>query len=221
MIHLLEAKGVRAFSLVEKCRRVDAFSLWFHEVPFVFLNTLKTGEHGRTDAAHELGHLVMHRHGAQKGKNIEKEAQEFAGAFLAPEGSVRANVGRLTAPSMSQLVKLKHRWKISVSLLAYRLHGLKMISDYYYRRICIEISRYGRQREPEGIEREWSHVLALVFDDLRGTGKNKADVAADLDISTKEIESLVFGLGKIVTAGSGRRQEDHDADERRKKFRVV
>jgi len=50
-------------SLAEQCREVDAFSLWRHGSPFVFLNTQKTPEHSRFDVAHELGHLVLHRHG--------------------------------------------------------------------------------------------------------------------------------------------------------------
>ena len=29
MVHLLEAKGARVYSLAEQCRRLDAFSLWY------------------------------------------------------------------------------------------------------------------------------------------------------------------------------------------------
>ncbi|MEU8739183.1 ImmA/IrrE family metallo-endopeptidase [Streptomyces halstedii] len=39
---------------------VDAFAVWREGVPFVFLNTQKSAERGRFDAAHEFGHLVMH-----------------------------------------------------------------------------------------------------------------------------------------------------------------
>ena len=221
MVHLLESKGVRVFSLVKGCRRVDAFSLWLRNVPFVFLNTIKTGEHGRTDSAHELGHLTMHRHGVQKGRGIEKEAQQFAGAFLVPEGSVRANVGKLHAPTMSDLVRMKRRWKVSVSLLAYRLHELGLISDYYYRRICIEISRYGRKREPEGVKRETSHVLAFVFDDLRKRGKRKGDVAAELGLSTEEIDSLIFGLGGLTAITGGGRKYDPEAEAHQRNIKPV
>lgn len=60
MVHLLEAHGVRVFSLVEECAEVDAFSFWRGSTPYVFLNTMKSSEHSRMDAAHELGHLVLH-----------------------------------------------------------------------------------------------------------------------------------------------------------------
>ena len=55
MLHVLEAKGVRVFSLAENTRNVDAFSSWREERPFVFLNMQKTAERSRFDAAHELG----------------------------------------------------------------------------------------------------------------------------------------------------------------------
>jgi len=55
-------RSVRVYSLAENSVEVDAFALWHSKTPFVFLNTLKSAEHGRFDAAHELGHLVLHRH---------------------------------------------------------------------------------------------------------------------------------------------------------------
>ncbi|MGA8760309.1 MAG: XRE family transcriptional regulator, partial [Stellaceae bacterium] len=58
MAHLLEAKGVRLFSMAENTLTVDAFSVWRGGTPYVFLNTMKSAEHGRHDAAHELGHLT-------------------------------------------------------------------------------------------------------------------------------------------------------------------
>ena len=42
MINLLEAHGVRIFSLTEETRHLDAYSFWRNEKPYVFLNTLKT-----------------------------------------------------------------------------------------------------------------------------------------------------------------------------------
>ena len=61
MVHLLEAHGALVFALAEDCRELDAFSFWRWERPFVMLNTIKSAERGRLDAAHELAHLVLHR----------------------------------------------------------------------------------------------------------------------------------------------------------------
>ena len=60
MLHLLEARGVRIYSLTAENNELDAYSLYWHGQPFIFLNTAKCGERGRFDAAHELGHLVLH-----------------------------------------------------------------------------------------------------------------------------------------------------------------
>ena len=60
VIHLLESHGIRIFSLAAGCAEVDAFSLYWRGTPFAFLNIMKSGERGRFDGAHELGHLVLH-----------------------------------------------------------------------------------------------------------------------------------------------------------------
>lgn len=83
MVKLLETKGVRVFSLAENTRNVDAFSCWRNDEPYIFLNTFKSTERSRFDAAHELGHLVLHKHGgARQGRSAEHEAHLFCGLIL-------------------------------------------------------------------------------------------------------------------------------------------
>jgi len=221
MIHLLESRGVRVFSLSQRTRRVDAFSLWFRDVPFVFLNTMKTVEHSRMDAAHELGHLALHRHGAVRGRDVERDAKAFGAAFLMPEASVRGVVPRLTGPSFSQLAQLKHNWGVSMAALAMRLNHLGLLPDWSYRGICIELSKYGRSREPNGnAERETSAVLAKVFEMLRESGTSKADVAKQLDLYTEDLDALIFGLGQLALQGVGRQTTNAAATSRRRAFKV-
>ena len=131
MVHLLEAKGVRVFTLFEDTTEVDAFSLWRATTPFVFLNTMKSAERSRFDAAHELGHLVLHRHaGAPQGREAEHEANRFASAFLMPRGSVFAVAP--VFPSLDRLAALKRQWIVSVGAIAYRLHALGLLTDWHY-----------------------------------------------------------------------------------------
>ena len=86
MIHLLESKGIRVFALAEESRDVDAFCSWYEGTPFVFLNTMKSAERIRFDAAHELGHLVrdtysmLHRNemGGSRHHEIEQKANASA-----------------------------------------------------------------------------------------------------------------------------------------------
>jgi Zn-dependent peptidase ImmA (M78 family)/DNA-binding XRE family transcriptional regulator len=197
MIHLVESRGVRVFSLAEDTKRVDAFSFWRAETPFVFLNTAKSAERSRFDCAHELGHLVLHKHGGPQGQGIEEQANAFASAFLMPASSVWSTVRE--TPSVAQLVQLKKRWTVSVAALMYRLWKLGILSDWQYRSMCIEIADY-RKSEPEPAPRETSQVLAKVFDALRRSGSAKSDIARELAIQVEQLEELIFGL---VVAADG------------------
>jgi Zn-dependent peptidase ImmA (M78 family)/transcriptional regulator with XRE-family HTH domain len=193
MIHLLESKGIRVFSLSIDTAQLDAFSMWHADTPFVFLNTMKSCEHSRFDAAHELGHLVLHRHAGSKGQEAEREANAFASAFLMPRASVLANAPHMA--TVDQLIKFKAFWTVSVAALAYRLHDVNLVSDWHYRNLCIEIAQRGyRKQEPREAPRETSQVLAKVFAALREDGTTKADIASALSVHVEEIDELVFGL---------------------------
>ena len=217
-VHLLESKGVRVFSLSVDAAEVDAFSMWHDNTPFVFLNTKKSAEHSRFDAAHELGHLVMHRHGAPHGQQAEHEANAFASAFLMPRASVLANAPRFT--TVDHLVKLKRYWTVSVAALNYRLHTVGVLSDWHYRTLCIEIASRGyRKREPEESQRETSQILAKVFAALRDEKLSKGDIADELHIPAEEIEQLVFGL--TLTGLTGAPSSGGSVSRKRPQLSVV
>lgn len=205
MLGLLESKGFRVFSLAENTRNVDAFSLWRDEQPYIFLNTMKTAEHSRMDAAHELGHLVIHRHGAPAGRQAEDEANAFASEFLMPESDVRAQIPRVY--SLEHMIRAKARWLVSLAALNYRVHQLKITSDWQYRGFCIQIQERGfRKSEPAGIRPETSAVWQQVLAMLRAEKLTKIDVAREIGVPAREIEKLVFGLAPMLSLegqGSG------------------
>jgi Zn-dependent peptidase ImmA (M78 family)/DNA-binding XRE family transcriptional regulator len=206
MLHLLEDKGVRVFSLAINAREVDAFSLWKDSRPFVFLNTQKSSEHSRHDAAHELGHLVMHKHGAPQGRQAEMEADAFASSFLMPRASVIANApGYLRPASLKTLIQMKRIWTTSVASLNYRLHAIQLLSDWQYRMLCIQIAKSGyRLREPNPAPRESSQILPKVFASLQSDGITRSQIAKELFVPQTEIEQLVFGLAISSLDGGGK-----------------
>jgi Zn-dependent peptidase ImmA (M78 family)/DNA-binding XRE family transcriptional regulator len=204
MNRLLEAKGVRVFSLVENTRTVDAFSLWRRDIPYIFLNMMKTPERSRFDSAHELGHLVLHKHGGPQGRGAEDQANQFASAFLMPEGQVKAKLPRVH--SLNQIVEAKRYWGVSVAALNYRLHRLGITSEWQYRTFCVQITERFAQSEPHGLERERSSIWEKVFKTMRSEGITKQRIAASLALPVAELESLVFGLANMQTIdgqGSG------------------
>ena len=219
LIHLLEQKGIRVFSLMEDTRHLDALSLWHGSTPFIFLNTMKSSERSRFDAAHELAHLVLHSHGSPSGRSAERQADTFAAAFLMPRTSVLAHAPRhATVPS---LVRLKETWGVSVAALAHRLNHVGLLSDWRYRQVCIALHNSGYDRhEPESIPREQSRALEKMFSDLRQEGLSKRDVARELSWPVNELRALVFHLVMDTVDGSGDEPRS-DGDGTVRKLRLI
>ncbi len=192
MIHLLESKGVRVFSLAENSKTVNAFSLWRNEIPFVFLNTMKTSESSRFDAAHELAHLVLHQDGKTTGRQAEDQANAFASEFLMPATDMRSH--RKNYYSIDQMIQLKKRWKVSLSALNYRLHKLGFITDWTYRDFCIQIMSRFKRSEPEEMVREKSVVWQKVMKILWSKKITQAEIAKQLHLPLSEVNTLVFGI---------------------------
>lgn len=196
LLKLYESKGIRILSLSENTPNVDAYSFWHSDRPYMFLNQRKTAERSNFDSAHELAHLVLHFHAGRESAHIEeaeKQADQFASAFLMPEADVKSSLGHVY--SASQIIKAKGRWKASAMALTTRLHGLGMLSDWNYRSLIIELGQRGfRRGEPNGVERETSTVLAKVLSALWKNGVTRAKIAEDLYLPWEEIETLIFDL---------------------------
>lgn len=194
LVHILESRGVRVFSLVEDSRNVNAFSVWRDgERPFIFLNTVKSSESSRFDAAHELGHLVLHRHGATKGKEAESEADNFASAFLMPRTEMLAYA--YACRSVADVMRIKKRWNVSAMALTYRLHRVGVLTDWLYRSMCIELSKLRmRTCEKDSAPRETSLVLKKVLDSMKPAGSGLRAIAESLALPVQEVHKLVAGL---------------------------
>ncbi len=198
MVHLLEAHGVRVFALSEDTEAVDAYSFWSSATkPFVFLNMWKSAERSRMDAAHELGHLVVHPWGGvQRSRHAESQAQHFASAFLMPSGSVLARVPH--NPTLRQIIEAKAHWKVSAASLTYRLRKLGMMSEVQYTRTWIEMGSRGyRTQEPRPMQHETSRALEQVFGKLRDQRVSVTQVAQDLAVHPEDVSRLLYGLVRI------------------------
>jgi Zn-dependent peptidase ImmA (M78 family)/DNA-binding XRE family transcriptional regulator len=206
VVNLLELHGARVFSLSEDCDAIDAFSVWRNGIPFVFLNNRKTPERGIFDAAHELGHLTLHRHGSPQGRDAEKEADAFAACFIMPESGIRASAPSF--PTISTIAAMKKTWRASVAALGHRLHELGLMSTWHYKHFNIELTRRGRQNEPNPLARETSMVLRKALATLAEDGYGIRDIARELALPVSELQSLSFGMHAIegghATSGARR-----------------
>lgn len=214
MLHLLEAHGVRVYSLTAENNELDAYSLYWRARPFVFLSTSKSGERGRFDAAHELAHLVLHgEHQVPHRPAAEVEANRFAAAFLMPRASVVAAGLRNATPQ--RIVRAKQAWKVAAMALTHRLFELDLLTEWGYRSACVQLSRLGyRRSEPHGISRESSQVLDKVFRSLRESSETPGAIADAIGISVEELHAHVFGLTPVAVDGGVSRSSARRGDLR-------
>ncbi|MGK7664250.1 MULTISPECIES: helix-turn-helix domain-containing protein [unclassified Marinovum] len=194
VLKVFEARGIRILGLAEDTKNVDAFSFWMDDVPYMFLNSFKTAERSLFDAAHELGHLTMHRHGMMGASRVaENEANAFASAFLMPRSDVLARVPRYI--DVKAILRLKKRWRVSAMALAYRLRQLDLLTEWQHRTICIQLGKMGyRSGEPEGIVRETSVVWSQILADLWSQRQSKESIAKAVRLPLDEVDGLLSGL---------------------------
>lgn len=204
LIGLLELHGVRVLAVSVDCREVDAYSFVRDRHPYVFLNAAKTAERTRFDAAHELGHLVLHQGDtAIQGPEAERQADRFAGAFLMPAASLAKE--SLHNANAQQIIAARGNWQVAAMALAYRLHEVGLLTDWLYRSACGELTALGyRTGEPGGIKSETSPHLTHVLSDLR---TSLAEAAAGLKMSPSDIRSFLRGIvPATVTNGRSERR---------------
>jgi Zn-dependent peptidase ImmA (M78 family) len=127
--------------------------------PFILLSADKdNGYRSRFDLAHEIGHLVLHRHITRpterdRHKLLEKQAHRFAGALLLPAETFAADV-RLP-PTLDDLLILKHRWGVSVAAIIMRMRAMGLLDEDAQMTLFKRRSaRWGAKAEPGDEERE-------------------------------------------------------------------
>lgn len=195
VVHLLESHGVLVFRLLSDCKKVDAFSLWQKGRPFIFLNAEKgSGSRSRYDAAHELGHLVLHEDYIPGDRLQEDQANKFASAFLLPRESFIVECPkRLVWP---HFLALKERWKVSLPALVRRARDLGLISDDTYRRAHVQINKKWGYKEPYEPEVERPTILPRTMQLLNETGWTFSAISNQLYIPEVDLRLLTFADDK-------------------------
>lgn len=115
--------------------QIEGLSTWSDNLnrPLILLSSDKdNGYRSRFDLAHELGHLVLHRHiqrptEQERFKMLEQQAHRFAGALLLPAEALAREVP--IPPTLDDLLLLKHRWGVSVAAIIMRLHAIELLDD--------------------------------------------------------------------------------------------
>ncbi|MDC9616310.1 XRE family transcriptional regulator [Xenorhabdus khoisanae] len=154
LLLIMENAGIVCSRFEQGSTVMDGYSQWnnVENRPYVVLASDKDNYYrSRFDAAHELGHVVLHRY-ISKFDNInftpiEEQAHKFASCFMLPEESFSVELPPY--PTLENFLALKSRWGMSAQAMILRARNLELISPLEYQRLYKSISARGwRKGEP-------------------------------------------------------------------------
>lgn len=139
------AMGILVGNMPDDAGPLCAYSCWFHDRPLVLLRSPRSVESGRLrfDAAHELGHLLMHRELAPD-RTLERQANQFAGSWLIPASSV-LNI-RSKPFDWNAVSEVSHGLGVTIPAVVHRMKELGLLSPVVYQAAVRHAARLYRQR---------------------------------------------------------------------------
>lgn len=195
MVRLLEAHGIVALRLPPEIDpRVDAFSTDAGSRPLVLLSPLKDDRaRSRFDAAHELGHLVMHQDVEPGSRIIETHAHQFAAEFLAPTPQLEPDLPRRV--DWDALLHAKAKWGISLAALVYRSHAIGLWGEHSYRSANRHLRTQGYPEPGPLGPPESPYLLGAATELLAQAGTGPEELARASRFTSQQISD-------VITAGS-------------------
>lgn len=206
-VRLLEAHGVVVARLMSHGTRLDAFSRWFGERPLVVLWADKSDKaRSRFDAAHELGHLVMHTDAEPLSIEQERQANMFASAFLMPVPDVVPYLVTRspTARDWPAVLDRRAHWGVSAKALLYRSREAGALAEVAFRRAMQNYNRHDiGSRDGSGLGVPESPVLLARA--TEALGMRSAELANRLGLS----EAFVVEALAALRVETGRTKPTH------------
>jgi Zn-dependent peptidase ImmA (M78 family)/DNA-binding XRE family transcriptional regulator len=222
MVLLLENQGFVVWRDNLGAETLDSLST-FDEVSgraFVGIGTDKgTPVRWRFDAAHELGHLILHRNLDRSRlaktvyhKKVEDQAHRFGAAFLVPMASFSNDLFGLSLDSM---LSLKLKWKVSIGMMIIRARHAGLMSEEVERKLWIGYNRRKwRRNEPydDTMTAEEPRLLRRAFELLLDQGaQTPSDVLAQLALASIDVETLTgLPLGYLSEHARVSLRDDRD-----------
>lgn len=195
-----ESAGILIVREETEISAIEGLSSWSTLLgrPIVVLSADKANAfRSRFDLAHEIGHLILHKHipradERDRYNQMEKQAHWFAAALLLPAETFAGEVR--VPPSLDNLLILKQRWGASVAAMMMRCHALGLLNDdeklaLFKRRSA----RWGSKAEPgdDKWEPEAPRLLRRTVELLVGEGIVPAEgIPRHLGLGPRDVEKL-------------------------------
>lgn len=160
IIYVLEKNGIIVTSYQTSTDNIDAYSQLTavngeDKYIVVLSKNKKSAAKTQFNAAHELGHILLHDWTEdiesltrEEFKEREKQANDFAAAFLLPKESFIKDVS-LYPRDLEYYKQLKKKWRVSIQAMIVRAHQLDVLSFNQYQYLMKQVSSNGwRKKEP-------------------------------------------------------------------------
>jgi Zn-dependent peptidase ImmA (M78 family)/transcriptional regulator with XRE-family HTH domain len=200
MVRLLERNGFIISRISLDTTTLDAFSEYDSTSrPLIILGADKGScARSRFDAAHELGHRILHKHVDRRSVGnikehglLEHQAHRFASAFLLPSKEFLREV---VAPSLDSFAALKERWRVAVAAMIMRSSDLGLLPDNQAERLWMNLARRGwKRKEPldDSLPPEQPKLLRQCIDMmLESRFRSRSQIVEDLCLPQADIEEL-------------------------------
>lgn len=167
IIEMLELKGIKVL-LIDDSDDFDGLAVYTSKgIPVVVVNGRnKPIERIRFTIIHELAHLLLELDGSMTLKQVEEWCHFFSSCFLMPTEMLIKMIGgkKRSYIYINELIAIKEYFGVSIRATVHRLKGIEIISDSYYQRWVIYMSKtYGGKDEPGNYKGEEKSKL---FDQL-------------------------------------------------------
>ncbi len=194
LVAMAESRGVViAVRPLGEIDAVDAFSVVIVERPIIVTTPRRTENvfKHRFSIAHEIGHLLLHRDSGEYSAAIEKEADEFAAAFLTPAASMEAALPQRL--DLAALDRLGRTWGVSPTSLVRRMVERGRTTESSARRAYQRLSTvYDAKADPTGAYPGEVPTLLKKAAELAGEYGAPVTVLADaLKISPAQVRDLL------------------------------
>ncbi|WP_286861837.1 MULTISPECIES: helix-turn-helix domain-containing protein [Acinetobacter] len=198
LTQLLEASGIIIVCEESGFTSMDGVSAWIDGRPYIWTASDKAScVRSRFDIAHELGHIILHKHltaedcNSIKHKKIEDQAHLFAGCFLMPAIAASSLFRVIT---LDTLLAQKKKWGISVGAMISQCSNANLINEEQTLRLRKNMSfRKWRTREP--YDDSMTPEKPILFEKsikllLEHGGFKKTDIISRFGLPRVDIEKL-------------------------------
>lgn len=172
MVNLLEKNGIIVSTLNIDNKKIDAFTQEHtidgkEEYCVILSNDKQSNARRNFDAAHELGHIILHSKiekledlTDEERKDLEEEANNFAAAFLLPKNAFFKDLESPT--SLESYKELKRKWRVSIAAMIMRASQLKRLNNSQFLDL-IKLMSYKKWRKNEPLDNEWKLQEVVIF----------------------------------------------------------